>query len=1393
MLGGGRQLRSARIRFVEDVPHWASIVATGDIGAVAPKLHDVVIDWAESHTVRGLKFGSTYRDVTVQAINDKGDTSNPSNLLESVDTMAGTAEQQLRWRIAHAAAEQDDPVDVVYQGFYQRMKKSVYIQALQKELAALGADPEASEVHCETRLGASASEAQQQPVRLKKQRDPDHRSSDLELPPSIRNMTRMRRKHFRLKIEGLEGAIRTAEGAVTELQMRRIRLRAALASSETRLRALKAERKNLASYKGKFVDSAVMHGRSHRHNTDELRAALEDELDKTMDDIALGKQVIIEGMQKEEATAEQVEGLQEQIRQRMAANHEFERSVARYAAQASSVARIVSSASVRAFNQWKEFRDMSKRAKATLLRLVNGALRGMMTEGFASWKRVVFKHRDAKARAEELDNSGAEIVGLGGRLLQKARTDRELAMADLTDMLSGLDHARQSADLAGRSRRQRELMFKAAAGSPLASATPAFSQLERWHMQAKRGGTRAMDPEAEPDGAASQSGSGLASLRKTHRLVAEEVEMLIAQGLALASDPSGDHAKAEQVLRRAEFAVREHGLAAPLARVYRGLTMIYMNADRWDLAAVHADRWNKAAKESDWSTEMLESLETWGRILRKWGHHDAAIVKLEAVLQEYEVLGDDIPVLRVLEELAELYLVTDRADQHAQLRRRAVMLESRDSKRLTDAIKQLQGLEGTLSGTQLKELSAVLLEPVSPIVPALRVQQSVLHSTEKTLKRLLKAAEEFRSARLGRKMLIERRLEQARISGGTVLDVAELDRAAREMARSKAADQKRAASSRRGASSSRPATASESRPATASGSRPATAGSERGSRPPSASGMRGQAIDRGQLMERLQKELDQIGLDVAESDSTLRRLSVRISNCQDDLGDVEDHMRAECNSLAQKVYGATPLRCVAFNEGNFVSNNVRGLGTGGVGKIATCMERVVMAFEMDTGYCTNGFSGASRETSVGPPLGHTSRVVSIAFSGRIIVSGATDWSVRVWDVDQQPLGQAAAGMADAATAAGDMAGMEQDADAVVARALRRAYGPSTGIPASTLPRMPPTHKHAPFQDSLRAAGCMLLLEGHTGAVWSVAVNDKVIVSGGADRRVLVWRLRDGRLLRKLRGHEATVRTISLEGHSFVSGSVEGELRLWDYEGDERNPAEHVTLRRRLIGHEASVTVSSMVGDEIVSGGSDGKVLVWNVDTGEPTRVFPLHRGAVTAMQFDAVKIVTAGTDLAVKVTDIISGRVLQEFASAHEAPVVALQFDLRNLMTASIDHIVKLWKWDDMKASSATREHILRAGEPIARVAKTYKVTIQQIMNWNNVSRLTGFYQGQRILVSEPPETAGMDTLGMVREGRSMLGDEIAEMRGVVQRGIITDKTVGGGVKRLLARAKGHADAAALL
>ncbi|KAA0171407.1 hypothetical protein FNF27_06317 [Cafeteria roenbergensis] len=1414
MHSGGRPLGTARVRFVEDVPDWSAIVATGNPSATAPKQHDLTIAWALEHTVHGLKHGTVFRDVCVQAISDQGDESFASNVLAGVVTLQASKVEQLRWQLAEAAAAETDPVDFMYQGFHQRVEKRQLLRTLQRDLdAALAQEQEQGQGQeqpaAAAARGAGIASGRRRSVARAGERtadligiDPrDLRDVDASLPVEMRRPTRIRRKQFRTKIESLRVQIDEADAEAKEMRNRQGRVRFALDSDTARFRNLKAEQVLLAEFKGPHIDSSIMHGKTFRHKTEDLRAAVQSELQATREAISSGKQVILEAVERENHAKQRLQKLQDELRARIAAQHAFEKHINALGARADILSREAAAFGARIFDRWRAFVAKRKKARSVLRFMVNQALRGMLSRGMEKWKSSTFKDRFASARrreSEELERADPDaplIIGRGGRLLRGVQQTRELAMSDLKQMLGELQAIKISTDLAGATREQRERLFGAA--KPRSDTASAVAALEKAHLRAKhRAGMRraaakvamaeghvasasiSSVPEGEEeeeeehpraDAAALAAGPHDASfaLEAVNPRLGEQVETLLRQSealvpindfrLGLGEDvPEGalvDLAsldKAEARLRRVEFALREQGLAAPLARTYRALTWLYRARGRHDLAVVHAERWQLAAAEAGLSDSEVDAREAWANALRRWGHLGDAATRMERVLQDRELQGDEIGMIRAMRELAEMYLILERLPDHRELIGRANKLETAREARVASSFQRLSELESRVLRSVMKERSTVVLEATSPLMPALRVQQQVLEGARSTLFTLLKTAEEFRLQRADQMRLAEQRMAQAEKTTGPVLSVATLD------------DQARAEA----------------------------VGAEADVRPPSRSGLGGQMVARETLIKTLTEELEQTSADVDEADATLRRLRIRISNCEDNLADVRGQMASEQSQLVKQVYGSGMLRCAAFNEGNFAANDVLGNSLGSVAKLVAAVDKVVMGFSLADGVCTNGYAGDSGASAHGPGAGHSSRIVSIAFRGRIIVTGSADTTVRVWDVDVQPLGRSAAMMADAATAGGKVAGLEEDEDETVRRALRKAFGPSTGIPAHTLPRFPRDHKHSTYASSMKAAGCVMLLEGHAGAVWSVAVNESVIVTGGADKTVIIWRRHDGKMLRHLRGHAATVRTISLESHAFVSGSVEGELRFWEYSAEGANPAAVVRLRQRLIGHTCSVTVTSMAGDDVVSGGADGAVLVWSPDSRDPSHRYELHKGPVTAMQFDAVKLVTAGADLCVKVSDILSGQVLQQFENAHATPVIALQFDVDHLVTAAAGRDVKVWDWESTNPRPVVREHILRPGETIVSVAKANNVTIQKLMEWNGMSRLTGFYQGQRILVTPPAShhaaAAASAAAAAAAAAHSKYGDH-----GAAKRGLATKRRLPRRVKALKDHGAASAAAAA--
>jgi len=188
----------------------------------------------------------------------------------------------------------------------------------------------------------------------------------------------------------------------------------------------------------------------------------------------------------------------------------------------------------------------------------------------------------------------------------------------------------------------------------------------------------------------------------------------------------------------------------------------------------------------------------------------------------------------------------------------------------------------------------------------------------------------------------------------------------------------------------------------------------------------------------------------------------------------------------------------------------------------------------------------------------------------------------------------------------------------------------------------------------RERACVMTLRGHTGTVWSIAANSTVIVSGSADCSIRLWRANDGRMLRRVRGHSGTVRCIGLGQHAFATGGADHEVRVWTYAGPKASPCQQFQQAAILVGHECIVTSIAMEGFECISGGADGRILVWDIPGGTKARDFEVHKGTVTTLQFDATKVVSGGNDLAIRITDLITGAQLQIISEAHKLPILDL-------------------------------------------------------------------------------------------------------------------------------------------
>jgi hypothetical protein len=113
-----------------------------------------------------------------------------------------------------------------------------------------------------------------------------------------------------------------------------------------------------------------------------------------------------------------------------------------------------------------------------------------------------------------------------------------------------------------------------------------------------------------------------------------------------------------------------------------------------------------------------------------------------------------------------------------------------------------------------------------------------------------------------------------------------------------------------------------------------------------------------------------------------------------------------------------------------------------------------------------------------------------------------------------------------------------------------------------------------------------LLQGHTSAVRSVALQGNTVVSGSWDETVRVWDLQTGKQLQLLQGH-TDVLSVALQGNTVVSGSDDKTVRVWDLQTGKQ--------LHLLQGHTHSVTSVALQGNTVVSRDRSGEQRVWHLD------------------------------------------------------------------------------------------------------------------------------------------------------------------------------------------------------
>ncbi|PSN60935.1 WD40 repeat-like protein [Corynespora cassiicola Philippines] len=244
-----------------------------------------------------------------------------------------------------------------------------------------------------------------------------------------------------------------------------------------------------------------------------------------------------------------------------------------------------------------------------------------------------------------------------------------------------------------------------------------------------------------------------------------------------------------------------------------------------------------------------------------------------------------------------------------------------------------------------------------------------------------------------------------------------------------------------------------------------------------------------------------------------------------------------------------------------------------------------------------------------PQEAHTECVYTIQYSGKYLVSGSRDKSVRIWDLETQRL------------------------------------------------VLPPLLGHA-------ASVLCLQFDERPG--------QDIVISGGSDCHVILWQFSTGRMMKKLeKAHSESVLNLRFDDRYLVTCSKDKTIKVWNrnemWPTDDAYPSsttkssarfpsyiinmQHQTenqhlhfkplqpysLIMTLEGHGAAVNAIQILDGQIVSASGDRSVKVWDVRTGACSRTFSGHSKGIACVQFDGRRIVSGSSDETVRIFDRATG------------------------------------------------------------------------------------------------------------------------------------------------------------
>ncbi|KEP46840.1 putative vegetative incompatibility protein HET-E-1 [Rhizoctonia solani 123E] len=329
------------------------------------------------------------------------------------------------------------------------------------------------------------------------------------------------------------------------------------------------------------------------------------------------------------------------------------------------------------------------------------------------------------------------------------------------------------------------------------------------------------------------------------------------------------------------------------------------------------------------------------------------------------------------------------------------------------------------------------------------------------------------------------------------------------------------------------------------------------------------------------------------------------------------------------------------------------------------------------------------------PFGHSGPVNTVAFSpdGCDLVSGSTDMTTRVWEVDAclKPMvmgslvGHSSSVYSIAVTRDGTRIVSASDDKTV--RIWDAQTGASAGHPLTG-------HANSVMSVSASPDGTHIVSGGngkqlklwnmathaniqsyeHSSDIWSpvFSPNGAQIAFGADDKSVYLWDVNEWKIIKQgLQGHSGRVFSVAFSPDGACIASADKTMMLWDV-------ASHSRIGRLYTGHTSEINsvAFSPCGTRLVSGSDDSTVRVWDRHTGNTIYTLTGHVGRVWAVAFspDGSCIAAGSEDKAIRLWNVNTGQLIGQPFTEHSHYVFSVTFspDGNYLISGSGDNTIQV-------------------------------------------------------------------------------------------------------------------------